>query len=185
MSLQDQLRLAGLVKEKQVKNVKKRQHAEQVQRRKTALPVIDPLRQLAQAQLAEKAEQDRLLNLKREEKLKARALAAEIRQIVETHRVPRAKGDIAYNFVMGTKIKKMYLNAEQRDDLMAGRLRVVVTGDQFDLVPPAIAEKIHARDARRVAPPPHQQGRQQSEQPGDRELDDHYAKFKVPDDLDW
>lgn len=177
MSLQDQLRKAGLVKEKQVKNVQKRQHADDVRRRKTAERVPDPMKQLAQQQLAEKAERDKALNQQREAKLRARAIAAEIRQLVETHRIARGSGDIAYNFVVGKKIKKMYVNAEQRDALIAGRMRVIVTGDQFDLVTPDIAQKIAERDPNRVAPL--RQGDSTSTD------DEYYAKFKVPDDLDW
>ncbi len=177
MSLQDQLRKAGLVKEKQVKNVQKRQHADNVRQRKTAERVPDPMKQLAQQQLSEKAERDKTLNRQREDKLRARAIAAEIRQLVETHRVSRGSGDIPYNFVVGKKIKKMYVSAEQRDALIAGRMRVIVTGDQFDIVPPEIAQKIAERDPARVAPL--RAGEASSAD------DEHYAKFQVPDDLDW
>ncbi len=39
-----------------------------------------------------------------------------------------------------------------------------------------VAEKIHARDPSRVVP---------WRKSADEDLDEHYAKFQVPDDLDW
>lgn len=178
LSLQEQLRRAGLVKEKQVKNVQKRQHSDDVKRRKSAERVPDPMKALAERELAEKAAKDRELNLQRQAKLEARARAAEIKQLVDTHRVARDGGEIAYNFVLGKKIKKMYVRPEQRDALVSGSLRIVLTGDQFDLVPAAIAERIAERDPKRIAP-------LRNSGTGNAADDEHYAKFQVPDDLDW
>lgn len=183
MSLQDQLRKAGLVKDKQVRSAEKEKRVQATRKRQAALPVIDPLREIAEQQLAEQAARARQVNAQREERLKARAIAAEIRQLIDGHKVAREPGDVAYNFIVGKKVKKIYLGAAQREELVAGRLRVIVSGgakgtpsEQFDLVPAAVAERIAARDAGRVV----------TWRPAaDAAEDEYYAKFKVPDDLDW
>jgi hypothetical protein len=185
MSLQDQLRKMGLVKDKQVRSAEKQKRVEQSRRRQAKLPVVDPLREIAEQQRAEQAARHREVNRQREERLRARAVAAEIRQLVDAHRVTRERGDIAFNFVVGKKVKRLYVTAAQRDELVAGRLRIVVSGqergaadEQFDFVSAAIAERIAERDAQRVAA-------WKPATAADGADDAHYARFKVPDDLDW
>ena len=59
---------------------------------------------------------------------------------------------------------------------MSGSLVIATQKDRHDLVPAAIGEKILQRDPRCVVLP---------RKPADGELDEAYAAFQVPDDLDW
>ena len=60
--------------------------------------------------------------------------------------------------------------------ITAGRLVIVNANGKFELVPPAIAEKIRQRNPSLVIDLPEEKA------PAE---DDPYADFKVPDDLMW
>jgi uncharacterized protein YaiL (DUF2058 family) len=176
-SLQDQLRKAGLVNEKKLKKAQRVKHAQEMERKTHGAADDDPAL-AAQRARAEKAARDRALNEERDRQTSAKALAAQIRQLIELNRQPRDDGDIAFNFKDGRAIRKMLVTRRQQDGLAAGRLAIVKLDDRYELVPTAAAAKIRQRDAASVilyhdAP---------SAEP---DADDPYAKFKVPDDLDW
>ena len=98
-TLQDQLLKAGLVDEKTIKQAKKEQHAAQQKVAKNKRHVeADEVKLAAQKALADKAEHDRLLNQQRHEQATQRAIAAQIRQLIESHRQSRGDGNVAYNF---------------------------------------------------------------------------------------
>ncbi len=179
-AFQDQLRKAGLIDDKKIKKAKAEQRLQEKQQRKgvvTAEPAIsaaDAARQAA----AEKAERDRQLNLQRQAQAEQRAIAAQIRQIIEAHRVPAGPGDRPYQFEDAGKVQRLFVTPAQHAQLVQGTLAVVKLDGQYALVPAEAAHKIRARDASHVlvlheAAPP--------EPPAD----DPYAQFKVPDDLMW
>ena len=126
--------------------------------------------------MAEKSARDRQLNLQREEQAKGRARNAEVKQLIETNRLPRGDGDVVHNFILGKKIKRLYITRGQQEQLIAGTLVIATQKDRHDLVPAAIGEKIHQRDPRCVVLP-------RTLSAG--ESDPAYAAFQVPDDLDW
>ena len=142
--------------------------------RQSALP--ETSRDRARRAMSEKNARDRLLNLQREEQAKARARNAEVKQLIETHRLPRTDGDIAHNFILGKKIKRMYVTREQQAQLIVGTIVIATQKDRHDLVPAAVGEKILQRDPRCVVLP---------RQLTAGEPDAAYAAFQVPDDLDW
>ena len=118
------------------------------------------------------------MNEERDRQISAKALAAQIRQLIELNRQPRDDGDIAFNFKDGRAIRKMLVTRRQQDGLASGRLAIVKLDDRYELVPTAVAAKIRQRDAATVilchdAPN------------AEPDADDPYAKFKIPDDLDW
>lgn len=171
--LQAQLLKAGLVKPEQLRRAE--QQKRDANKRGEKPPVVDRAQQ--QAQL--KADADRERNRKRDEQLARKALAAEIRQLVEAHRLDRRGAEAAYQFLDGSKIRKLPLHEAQREQVLKGALAIVRFGGGFELVPPPIAEKIAKRDAGRVV---------NLSQPADAEVDsavDPYADFPVPDDLMW
>lgn len=171
-SLRDQLLKAGLVNTKQVKQ-------SQHQQRKAKGPKVDPAQQAAaqQAQAA-KAERDRDLNRKRQEEAERKALAAQIKQIVEANRIDKGEGDIPYNFVDGSKVKRIYVTKPLHEQLVRGALCIVKQGGRYELLPLEAAEKVRERDAARVIAA-------QAEAPTAPEENDPYAAFQVPDDLIW
>jgi uncharacterized protein YaiL (DUF2058 family) len=178
-SLQDQLLKAGLVDEKTIKQAKKEQHAAQQKVAKNKRHVeADEVKLAAQKALADKAEHDRLLNQQRNEQATQRAIAAQIRQLIESHRQSRGDGNVAYNFSDNKVIKKIMVSQKIIDQIQFGHLAVVRLDDKYELIPVRAAEKIRERDASCVIVCNPQQS-------GTNVDDDPYANFRIPDDLMW
>ncbi len=116
------------------------------------------------------------------DKAKARALHAEIKQIITAHdqRVKTmSDDDVPYNFVHGKRVKRIYVPPAQREQISRGALVIVNNDGRYHLLPKKAAEKVRARDPKRIivahdgsAPEPDSD-------------DEYYARFQVPDDLDW
>jgi len=168
-SLKDQLLKAGLVSEKQVKqsNHEKRKAKGSA----PAQPLVD------KAQESAKAQRDRELNRKRQEEAERKALHAQIKQIVETHRLTDTEGDIPFNFTDGSRIKRLYLKREIQEQVINGTLSIVRQGGRYHLLRPDAAEMIRERNAASVI--------SLSTGAEATDADDPYADYKVPDDLIW
>jgi len=177
LSLRDQLLNAGLVNEKQAKQATKQQQKQERLERKGQVEKDDSQRQAALQAQAEKVERDRELNRQQQEKLEQKAKIAQIKQLIESSRLPKLDTEDYYNFVDGKKVKRLSVNAMLRDKLSRGSLAIVRHGGGYEVIPRDAALKIQERDARRVillnTP---------TEAPED---DDPYAAYKVPDDLMW
>ncbi len=142
---------------------------------------MDP-KSAARQHIAQKAEHDRALARARNEKAAAKAQRAEIKQIIlqnDQRASATRDDDVAYNFVHGKKIKKIHVPRAQRDQLSAGTLVIVNNDGRYHLVSRPVADQISARDPKRIMVA---HGKQSAAPSPD---DDHYAKFVVPDDLDW
>lgn len=173
-AFQDQFLKAGLVDGKKVKNVNQEKHKQVKQQQHAKSPTIDAAQLQAQQASAQKTERDRELNRQKEELGNKKAIAAQIRQIVEVNRVPKGDGDVAYNFQDANKIQRLYVTEATRSQIVRGELVVVRLGTAYELVPKAVAEKIIQRDPDCVltlkeAIP----------------AADEYAQYKIPDDLIW
>ncbi|HSC75042.1 MAG TPA: DUF2058 domain-containing protein [Pseudomonadales bacterium] len=178
-TLQDQLLKAGLVDEKAIKQAKKQQRSDQQKVAKNKRHVeTDEVKLAAQKVLADKAEQDRLLNQQRNEQALQRAIAAQIRQLIDSHRQDRGDGSVAYNFSDNKVIKKILVSQKIVDQIQFGHLAIVRLDDKYELIPVRAAEKIRERDAACVIVCNPQQS-------GKNIDDDPYADFKIPDDLMW
>jgi len=176
-SLQDQLLKAGLVNEQKLKQARSSKRKNVKQSGKRGPQPDAEARQAAQRAQAEKAERDRELNRQRQEEAAKRAAENEIRQLIHTHRVVRDGGELAFNFTDGTKLKRIYVNKDQHAKLVAGRLAVVRQDAFYEVVPVEIAERVRARDASLVLV--------QNQAAEEKDADDPYADFQVPDDLMW
>lgn len=170
-SLKEQLLKAGLVTTKQVKQA---QH----QQRKTKGPKNDPQAgaALRQAQ-AEKTQRDRELNRRRQEEAERKAIAAQIRQLIEDNRLENVDGEVVYNFVDGAKVRRLHVNAAAHAQLVRGTLHIAKLHGRHYLVNAETAEKIRQRDPARVIAP--------NDAPAQPATDDPYATYQVPDDLMW
>ena len=178
-TLQDQLLKAGLVDEKAIKQAKKDKQTQQQKVAKNQRHVeTDETKLLAQKALAEKAEHARQLNQQHNEQAMQRAITAQIRQLIESHKQARGDGSIAYNFADNKVIKKMLVSQKVIDQIQFGHLAVVRLDDKYELIPVRAAEKIRERDASCVIVCNPQQS-------GKHIDDDPYADFKIPDDLMW
>jgi uncharacterized protein len=179
-SLQDQLLKAGLIDAKKAKQANKEKRKETNVARRSAEPVVDELKQSAEQARQEKAERDRELNRQHNAQLEQRALAAQIRQLIENHRVAKGagQGDVEYNFTDGKLIKKIRLSPKVLEQVARGVLAVVKLGEGYELVPRVVADKIAERDPKVVLVANTKSAQQQDE-------DDPYKDYVIPDDLMW
>lgn len=179
MSLRDQLIQAGLVTEKQAKLASQQPRPPQVSRHK---PPPVPEQQLAlQRAQAQKAARDQELNRKLKAKAERTARLAQIRQLIEQNRLPPIESDDYYNFIDGTKIKRIAVNALVRAQLNRGELRVVRADNRYALVSAAAAARIGERESSAVIEP--LAGAAASAAGVGEE--GAYGAYVVPDDLTW
>jgi uncharacterized protein YaiL (DUF2058 family) len=179
VSLQEQLLKAGLVDKKKAKVVNQEKSKQQKIDRRTGTQSENESRQAALDAQRQQAERARELNAQRDAAAAAKAVAAQIAQMVQQNRQPKGNGDIAYNFTLGTKIERIHVSEKVRDHLVAGRLAIVAQGTSFELVPRAIADKIAERAPEQVVRVA------KANQKQEPEADDPYADFKIPDDFTW
>ncbi len=177
MSLQDQLLKAGLIDDKKAHKIKKNKHKQVKQKQKNKIETTDEARLATQQAQAEKVARDRQLNLQRKAEAEHKAVAAQIRQLVEMNRQTGDAGDIDYSFTDGTLVKRVTVTETQLKQLSNGRLCIIKLDERYELIPTRVAEKIQQRDERM------QILSNQSTEITDE--DDPYADFQVPDDLMW
>ncbi|MEJ1379129.1 MAG: DUF2058 domain-containing protein [Candidatus Sedimenticola sp. (ex Thyasira tokunagai)] len=175
-SLQDQFLKMGLVDKGKANQTSKEKRKKAKQSRKGGQVEADNGQQLREAQ-EKSAERDRRLNRERVAEAEKKAVAAQIKQLVEMNRQSTEGGEEPYNFSDENKLKRLYLPVHMHQQVTNGRFAIVRANDGYGVVPAAVAEKIILRDSSVVLV-------LNSEQQGD-EVDDEYADFKVPDDLMW
>ncbi len=175
--LQEQLLKAGLVKKGKVAQVVR----EQTKQRQGKAPAPASTEQVdAQRLQAERAERDRALAAEHNAQARANELRAQIRQIVEAHKVKR-DGELTYRFTVEDKIQSVLVSEAQRTQLAKGTLVIARHDQGFELLPRVAAEKIYARDATAIVLD-HAAASASSEPDEDEE---YYKQFQVPDDLTW
>lgn len=181
LSLREQLLQAGLVTEKQAKQAE-RSKSQQRHREKKGGPKAPPPppARAAQQAAAAKLLRDQELNRKQQEKAARKARAAELRQLVQTLRVPRPESDDYYNFVDGGKIHRIQVTPDLRARLVAGSLAIVRYDGRYDVLPADALDRIRERHADAIVANPGTE----ATQPAPTE-DDPYKDFVVPDDLTW
>lgn len=177
-SLQDQLLKAGLTDVKKAKKISKEKKKQGKLQRKGNIDVVDETRQQVQQSRKDKAERDRLLNEKRKAEAEKKAIAAQVKQLIEVNRVSRDGGDIEYNFTDDRKIKKIWVSTELQGQLSRGRLAIVSLRDKYEIVPAAVAAKIEQRMPERII-------LCNENVPVTVDEDDPYADYQIPDDLMW
>ncbi len=179
-SLQDQLLKAGLADAKKARQVQKDKRKQAKVARSTGVEAVDETKEAARQARADKARRDRELNRELQDKAQRKAINAQIKQLINTSKVARDKGDIGYNFTDGKKVKKIYVSALQQKQLSAGLLAIAKQGDQYEVVPRVVADKIAERDESRVIICSDVESLNLTE-----EEKDWYKDYEVPDDLMW
>lgn len=179
-SLQDQLLKAGLIDSKKAKQANKEKRKETNVARRSAEPVVDEVKQSAEQARQQKADRDRELNRQRNAELEQKAIAAQIKQLIENHRQPKGAGqnDVEYNFTDGKVIKKMRVSSLVLEQIARGVLAVVKLGEGYEVVPRVVADKIALRDEKSVLV-----ANVKTQQQADE--DDPYKDYVIPDDLMW
>ncbi|UZS71406.1 DUF2058 domain-containing protein [Pseudomonas syringae] len=177
LSLRDQLLKAGLVNQKQAKQVGKEKQKEQRLVHKGQAQADDSQKRAAQEAMAEKAKRDQELNRQQQEKVEQKARTAQVKQLIEVSRLPKLITKDYYNFVDDKKVKRIPVNAMVRNKLSSGSLAIVHHGGGYEIIPREAALKIQERDPRRIV-----LLNTPTEAP---DADDPYAAYQVPDDLMW
>jgi uncharacterized protein len=178
-SLRDQLLKAGLINKKQANEAERQQQRQERQPPPKHRPAaVSPPRLLAPqgAQVA-KASRDQALNRQQHEKAEKKARLAQIKQLIEQNRLPTVENGAFYNFVDGSKIRRIAVDASIRDRLSRGEIAIVRHEGRYDLVPTPIATRIRERDEGALI----DSGVGKEKSPSD----EAYPGFSVPDDLIW
>lgn len=173
-NLKSQLLKTGLIDAKRAKKV----HQQQLEAGKDAK---NETKELVQKAMAEKAEKDRLLNLQLKEEQEKKAILAQIKQLIESNKINRAGGEVAYQFTDDKKIKKLYITELQFNQVAKGIIAIVRLADGYELVPARVAEKIAMRDAALVVVLNKAPAKTDTQTPEE----DPYANYQIPDDLMW
>ena len=176
-SLQEQFLKAGLVDKKKVKQANQEKSKQKKVERRTGTQTVDEVRLAALETQRKNAERARELNAQRDAAATQKAIMAQIVQMVQQSRQSKGAGDIAYNFTHDNKIKRIYVSAAVQANLIAGRLVIVCQGENTELVPKVIADKIAERDPSLVV--------RVNKTSAEIDADDPYAAFQIPDDLMW
>ena len=175
-SLRDELLKAGMATKQDAQKADSERRKKRKQ--KGAARVADNTKESARRLHAEKVANDRELNRKKLQEAQRKAVAAQIRQLIELNRLPREGGETPYNFVDDTSVRKLYVTQEMSAQLGRGLLSIVRFGDIYEIVPTPVAEKIGERDHSVVLV-----CNTSSDTPLNE--DDLYADYQVPDDLMW
>ncbi|TXD96897.1 DUF2058 domain-containing protein [Psychrobacter frigidicola] len=177
-ALQAQLLKAGLVDSKKAKQLSKQsQHA----KRTGDSENIEAKKALAEAQ-AKKLEKDQKLNQEKQQVLEQKMLAANILQMIKQHQITDIEGDISYQFVDHSKVKKINITQKLYEQIVAGHVVIARLEENqtlnYALLPRPLADRIDAKlEGFMVV----------SNDKSEVELadDDPYAAYVIPDDLMW
>jgi len=179
-SLKDQLLKAGLADaNKAKKQAKEKRKAANVARRSGA-PLENESSGAARQAREEKVERDRELNRVRNEQAQLKAIGAQIRQLIDNHKIDRTGGEINFHFTDDTTVKKIYVTPMQQKHLAAGKLAIARQDKRYELLPIAVAEKIAQRDSSRVIICTDANAEALTE-----EEQEWYKDYEIPDDLMW
>ena len=177
---QDQLLKAGLVTKKQVQKVQqdKNRKRKQQQQHSKKEKVVDEAKLKAQQVAEEKVKRDRELNKKKEEQARQKAISIEINQLITDNCLARDEScDIVYNFEHNKKVRRIYVDAGMKQQIIQGKLGIARIEGRYELVTKTVAEKIQQRNEKRVVI--------FSDNQETVNEDDPYAEHQIPDDLMW
>ncbi|MCF8007095.1 MAG: DUF2058 domain-containing protein [Methylovulum sp.] len=177
LSFQEQLLKTGLVTSAQAKAAKSTKNKQTQLHRKNNVAVVDEAKKLALNAQAEKVERDKELNRVRKQHEEKKALAAQLKQMIELNRYPHEAVGEAYHFSDQQRMKTVYVSEKVRQQLVSGQTAIVKYDLKYELVSREVAQKIAERDAEAVIV--------LNEAVTEGGGDDPYAAFQVPDDLIW
>ncbi|ALU43016.1 DUF2058 domain-containing protein [Pseudoalteromonas rubra] len=178
-SLQDQLLKAGLTTEHKAKIAKSEKRKSQKKKKKKGATsdVSDLQKHIEQTKQAQQQKAEELNKAKQAE-LKEREQVARVKQILEHHNQEEIRGNVTFNFTFEGKVKELDVNAQTQQALAKGRLAICVLEGQFYVLQDEPARKIAEVDEKYIVF--HVEDGQ-----SDKDEDDPYADFEVPDDLIW
>lgn len=173
-ALQAQLLKAGLVDNKKAKKLSKQAvHEQRTGESKDA----EVKAKIAQAQ-QEKLAKDQAIEQEKKAALQEKELKAAIMQMIQQHKIRDTDGEVAYQFLDG-KIKKVYINQQIYNALVAGSLVIAKENDSYAFLPKALAERINSKMEGFIIVNNSEKNEQTTEE------EDPYAAYVIPDDLMW
>lgn len=174
-ALQAQLLKAGLVDNKKAKKLSKQAVHEQ----RTGQSEEAELKAKIAQDKQEKLAKDQALDLEKKRLLQGKELKAAIIQMIHQRKIMQTDGDVSYQFIDESKIKKMYLNQQIYNALVSGSLVIAKDGESYAILPKALAERINDKMTGFIIV----NNSEKNEQITDEE--DPYAAYVIPDDLMW
>lgn len=173
-ALQAQLLKAGLVDNKKAKKLSKQAvHEQRTGESKNA----EVKAKIAQAQ-QEKLAKDQAIEQQKKAALQEKELKAAIMQMIHQYKIRDTDGEVVYQFLDG-KIKKVYINQQIYNALVAGSLVIAKENDSYAFLPKALAERINLKMEGFIIV----NNAEKNEATTDEE--DPYAAYVIPDDLMW
>jgi uncharacterized protein YaiL (DUF2058 family) len=177
MSLREQLLAAGFVSKKQVKQATHQERQQEHKKAKQHVVQTNEQKLAADKAQAAKAARDLELNRQQQEKAAKKALRAEVQQLVEQNREPKLETDDYFNFIDRERVRRICVTPALRERILKGDLMFVRYRGHYELVPPAIAQRVGERDPHSIVT--------LNLAPEKVDENDPYKDFVVPDDLTW
>ncbi len=174
-ALQAQLLKAGLVDNKKAKKLSKQAVHEQRTGQSNEAELKAKIAQDQQEKLA----RDQALDLEKKRLLQGKELKAAIVQMINQHKIRDTNGEVSYQFIDDNKVKKIYLNQQIYNALVAGSLIIAKEAESYAILPKALAERINDKMEGFIIV----NNSEKNEQTTDEE--DPYAAYVIPDDLMW
>ncbi|TCH65205.1 DUF2058 domain-containing protein [Acinetobacter sp. ANC 4862] len=174
-ALQAQLLKAGLVDNKKAKKLSKQAVHEQRTGQSNEAELKAKIAQDKQEKLAK----DQALDLEKKRLLQGKELKAAIIQMINQHKIHDIDGEVAYQFIDESKIKKIYLNQQIYNALVSGSLVIAKESESYAVLPKALADRINDKMEGFIIV----NNSEKNEQITDEE--DPYAAYVIPDDLMW
>ena len=173
-ALQAQLLKAGLVDNKKAKKLSKQAVHEQRTGESKDAEVKAKIEQAQQEKLAK----DQAIEQEKKAALQEKELKAAIMQMIHQYKIRDTDGEVVYQFLDG-KIKKVYINQQIYNALVAGSLVIAKENDSYAFLPKALAERINLKMEGFIIV----NNAEKNEATTDEE--DPYAAYVIPDDLMW
>src|SRR5690606_3320678 len=174
-ALQAQLLKAGLVDNKKAKKLSKQAVHEQRTGQSNEVELKAKIAQDKQEKLAK----DQALDLEKKRLLQGKELKAAIIQMINQHKIRDIDGEVSYQFIDESKIKKIYLNQQIYNALVSGSLVIAKESEGYAVLPKALADRINDKMEGFIIV----NNSEKNEQITDEE--DPYAAYVIPDDLMW
>lgn len=180
---QDQLLKAGVVTKKQVQKAQQDKSRSNKKQRVTKEKPVNEAELKALAAAEKKAQRDLELNRKKEEQARQKSISIEINQLITSNCLTRDEScEITYNFEHQSKVKHIYVNKEQKQKIIDGKIGIARIEGRYELVPLGIAEKIQQRNAKRIVLFTEDKAKTEEEK---NKGDNAYSDYEIPDDLIW
>jgi uncharacterized protein YaiL (DUF2058 family) len=183
-SLQDQLLKAGLTDKAKAKQAKKERHKKVKNAQKHKVDMVSQSALDAEKKRIEKQAKDRQLNEQQQSKVEQKAIAAQVKQLIEINKQDKGKDEQACNFTDGKVIKVIRVSHLVQKHISEGKLAIVRFVGGYELVPVPVADKISQRDPDTVVYRADRLDQSLSDDQSSEE-DDWYADYQIPDDLTW